>query len=167
VEQEERTGRGYDAASAVVWFVGISQGVVPLVVRTFFDRDGRFALPLLLPDPWWWLTCVAVVVGAAVGLVLIDVAKQRAAPAQPADAGSRSPEKSSADGWDALSGVVLLAGIYNGVVPFVVRLFSDGELLLAFPLRLPAPWWWLVSLGVLVLSAVLLEWIDRAKKRSA
>jgi hypothetical protein len=42
----------------------------------------------------------------------------------------------------------------------------DGDLFLAFPLRLPAPWWWLASLTVLVLTAVLLEWIDREKKRS-
>ena len=168
VEQEQRSGRGYDSASAFVWFVGISQGVVPLVVRSLFDRDGRFALPLLLPEPWWWLACIAVVVGAAVGLVLIDAAGQRRAPERPApeDAAARGQEKPGADGWDALSGVVLLAGIYNGLVPFVVRLFSDGELLLAFTLRLPAPWWWLASLAVLVLAAVLLEWIDRAKKRA-
>jgi hypothetical protein len=170
VGNEQRTGRGYDAASAVVWFIGISQGVVPLAVRSFFDRDGRFALPLLLPEPWWWLTCVAVIVGAAVGLVLIDAAKERQAPEEragpPEDGEAPASGKTGADGYDALSGVVLLAGIYNGLVPFVVRLFSDGELLLAFTLRLPAPWWWLASLAVLVLTAVLLMWIETAKERS-
>ena len=44
--------RGTDTASAVVWFVGISQGLVPLVVAGVFDRDGRLALPLRLPSPW-------------------------------------------------------------------------------------------------------------------
>ncbi|MBJ7453300.1 MAG: hypothetical protein JHC71_14640 [Blastococcus sp.] len=156
--------RGYDAASAVVWFVGISQGLVPLVVAGVFDRDGRFALPLLLPEPWWWITCLAVLVLAVVALLAIDHAKERGLPesrqAEP-DAGS-----SGAGGYDALSGLVLLVGIYNGLAPFVARLIFGGDLFLAFTLRLPAPWWWLASLGVVVLTVVLLEWIDRAKQRA-
>ena len=161
--------RGADAASAVVWFVGISQGVAPLVAHGVFHRDGRFALPLLLPDPWWWVACLAVL-GLAVGALLaIDAAKERAAPGPSpmgdAEADGES-DGSAAAGFDALSGLVLLAGIYNGLAPFVSRLVFDGELFLAFTLRLPSPWWWLASLAVVVLTIVLLDWIDRFKKRT-
>ena len=162
--------RGSDAASAVVWFVGISQGVVPLVVHGVFDREDRIALPLLLPDPWWWIASLAVLLLATAALIGIDAAKERATSpeaAAPAAGGDEEPEKSdAAAGYDALSGLVLLAGIYNGLAPFVSRLVFDGDLFLAFTLRLPSPWWWLASLGVVVLTVVLLEWIDRAKNRA-
>ena len=158
--------RGADAASAVVWFVGISQGVAPLVAHGVFHRDGRFALPLLLPDPWWWIACIAVLVLAVVALLGIDIAKERAVPA-PGDGAPVADEASDgAAGYDALSGLVLLVGIYNGLAPFVARLVFGGDLFLAFTLRLPSPWWWLTSLAVVVLTVVLLEWIDRAKKRA-
>lgn len=168
VEQQHSKGTGgYDAASAVAWFVGISQGLVPLVVAGVFGRDGRFALPLLLPPPWWWLASIAVVLLALAALVLIDTAKERAAPTRPARE-HEEPEKTSdvAAGFDALSGLVLLVGVYNGLAPFVSRLLFDGDLFLAFTLRLPAPWWWIASLAVLALTVVLLELVDRAKKRS-
>ena len=161
-----RSTRGADAASAVVWFVGISQGLVPLVVAGVFDRDSRFALPLLLPDPWRWIACLAVLVLAVVALLAIDNQTERAAP----DAGDGAPVadegSDGAAGYDALSGLVLLVGIYNGLAPFVARLVFGGDLFLAFTLRLPSPWWWLASLGVVVLTVVLLEWIDRAKQRA-
>jgi hypothetical protein len=172
VDRHPSSTKGYDAASAVVWAVGISQGLVPLVVHGVFDRDDRIALPLLLPGPWWWITCIAVILLAVVALLAIDSAKERATP-QPApgaaEAGDRpdaSAAESPASGFDALSGLVFLVGIYNGLAPFVARLVFDGDLFLAFTLRLPSPWWWLASLAVLVLAVVLLEWIDRAKKRA-
>lgn len=168
-QQQGKSTRGYDAASAFVWFAGISQGLVPLVVHGVFDRDGRFALPLLLPDPWWWIACLAVLVLAVVALIGIDAAKERATPGPPAPTADplEEPEKTEASaGYDALSGLVLLVGIYNGLAPFVSRLLFGGDLFLAFTLRLPAPWWWLASLAVLAVTVVLLEWIDRAKQRS-
>ena len=58
---------------------------------------------------------------------------------------------------------MFLVGIYNGVAPFVSRLLLDGDLLLALPLRLPSPWWWVASLAVIAATLVLLEAIDRAK----
>lgn len=173
--QQSRGTRGYAVASAVVWFVGISQGLVPLVVRALFDRDDRLALPLLLPDPWWWIACIAVLLLAAIALLVIETARERAAP-QPVHSAPEatgdgedrggSERSEAAAGFDALSGLVLLVGIYNGLAPFVARLVFDGDLFLAFPLRLPSPWWWLASLAVLVLTVVLLEGIDRAKKRT-
>ena len=158
--------RGSDAASAVVWFVGISQGLVPLVVAGVFDRDSRFALPLLLPGPWWWIACLAVLVLAVVALLAIDTAKERAAAGSGDAAPAAEEGADRAGGYDALSGLVLLVGIYNGLAPFVARLVFGGDLFLAFTLRLPSPWWWLTSLAVVVLTVVLLEWIDRAKKRA-
>ena len=67
--------------------------------------------------------------------------------------------------YDAIAAVVLLVGIYNGVAPFVARLVFDGNLLLALPLRLPAPWWWIASIAVVLTTVVLLSLIDQAKKR--
>lgn len=69
------------------------------------------------------------------------------------------------DACDALSGLVLLVGLYNGVAPFVARLLFDTDLLLALPLRLAAPWWWLTSLAVIAISFLLLTSIDNAKRR--
>ena len=67
-------------------------------------------------------------------------------------------------GYDALSGLVLLVGIYNGFAPFIARLVFDGNLLFALPLRLAAPWWWLTSLAVIVTTVILLAVIDNAKQ---
>jgi len=55
--------------------------------------------------------------------------------------------------------------VYNGIAPFIARLIFDGDLLLAFTLRLPAPWWWIASLAVVAAAVALLEAIDRAKQR--
>lgn len=71
-----------------------------------------------------------------------------------------------AQGYDAASAVVFLVGLYNGLAPFVSRLLFDGDLLLALPLRLGAPWWWITSLAVLVVTFVLLALIDQAKDRA-
>ena len=118
----------------------------------------------MLPAPWWWIACLAVLVLAVIALLVIDSAQELAAPA-PAEAGPVGGT-SGASGYDALSGLVLLIGIYNGLAPFVARLVFGGDLFLAFTLRLPSPWWWLASLGVVVLTVVLLEWIDRAEQRA-
>ncbi|MGY2066751.1 hypothetical protein [Blastococcus sp. SYSU DS0619] len=168
MEQEHGT-RGLDVASGLIWFVAISQGAVPLVVRGIFDRDGRFALTLLLPAPWWWISCVAVLALAAVALLLVEDAKERRRPepaAQPEDGAGAEAGKSAAEGYDALSAIVLLVGVYNGIAPFVARLVFGVDLFLAFTLRLPAPWWWIASLAVVVAAAVALGLIDRAKHRT-
>jgi hypothetical protein len=74
----------------------------------------------------------------------------------------------SAKDYDGLSAVVFLVGIYAGVVPFVVRLFSaDAQPLLALPLRLDGPWWWIASATAIVAAVALLEALDRAKRRAA
>jgi ABC-type microcin C transport system permease subunit YejE len=39
-----------------------------------------------------------------------------------------------------------------------------ADQLLAFPLRLSAPWWWITSLTVIAVAIVLLALIDHAKQ---
>jgi hypothetical protein len=176
---------GYDALLAVVAFGGLYQGAVPLVVRLLFDGDQRFAPALWLPAPWWWLACLGVVLVTLALLAVIDTVAGRRHPAAPtgepvileknqpgaADQGERpakgekAEKGSDADGYDLAMGLVLLAGIYNGVAPFVSRLVFDGDLVLAVTLRLPAPWWWLASLGALIAAFVLLIVLDQAKRR--
>ncbi len=67
-------------------------------------------------------------------------------------------------GYEALQSFVVIAGIYEGVVPFAGKWFGWRPFL-AFPLRLPNPAWWIVSAAVVVLSIALLEVLDRAKKQ--
>ncbi|MCP2272057.1 hypothetical protein [Actinokineospora diospyrosa] len=67
-------------------------------------------------------------------------------------------------GYDGLQAVVFLVGIYEGLLPFASKVF-DWDPFLAFPLRLPAPLWWIVAAAVVVICLVLLELLDRAKKR--
>ncbi|MGY2075649.1 MULTISPECIES: hypothetical protein [unclassified Blastococcus] len=149
--------------SWLVGFLTLYQGVVPLIVRPLFEADQRFAVALALPSPWWWLACVGIIV-LGVGLLAL---LHRGEEPPPAAAQPEEPrEETGTEGYDALSALVLLAGIYNGLAPFVSRLLFDGELFLAFTLRLPAPWWWIASLAVLVLTVVLLAAIDRAKERA-
>ena len=50
------------------------------------------------------------------------------------------------------------------MAPFISRLLFDGNLLLAFPLRLPAPWWWITSYAVIGVALALLTVIDNAKE---
>jgi hypothetical protein len=165
--EEQRDDGWKGAASKVVVVVALYQGAVPLVVRPAFDRDQRFAPALWLPSPWWWIACLAVVVVAA-GLVM---ALHAGDPAPAPDAGTddRPPQQDRADGWtegyDALSAVVFLVGLYNGVAPFVSRLVFDGDLFLAFTLRLRAPWWWIASVAVILVTGALLALIDEAKQR--
>ncbi|SFE29316.1 hypothetical protein SAMN05216574_10334 [Blastococcus tunisiensis] len=168
--------RRYDVASGIVTFLGLYQGAVPLVVRPVFGADQRFAPALWLPAPWWWIACLGVVAVAGALLAAIHRARERhVPPVRPVDGATVSPPESTADedpgadraaGYDALSGLVLLVGLYNGVAPFVARLVFGGDLLLAFTLRLPTPWWWIASLAVVVLTVVLLAVIDRGKERS-
>jgi hypothetical protein len=67
--------------------------------------------------------------------------------------------------YDALSGVVFLVGVYEGLVPIVAQLVfgDDAHLLLALPLRLSPPWVWIVSAAALVAAVVALAAIDNAK----
>lgn len=160
------------AAMGLVSFAGITQGVAPLVAHGVFDRSGRLALTLRLGAPWWWIASTAVVVVALVVLAVLDRARERTAPVEAGEGDSQlltvtdeASRASPPDGYDAVSGLVLLVGVYNGVAPFVARLVFDGNLLLALPLRLSAPWWWISSLVVIVVSVVLLALIDAAKER--
>ena len=158
--------------------VGLYQGAVPLIARGVFGGDQRFAPALWLPSPWWWITCVAIVAVAVAAVAAIDGArKQRFPDRSPvpdrADvAGVAMPDASSSPdlsscGYAALSGLVFLLSIYNGIAPFIARLVFDGDLLLALPLRLPSPWWWITSMAVIGVAMALLTAIDNAKQRRA
>ena len=170
--RERRNRQGYDVAIGVVTFLGLYQGAVPLVVRLLFDGDQRLAPALWLPAPWWWIACLAIVLSTVAVLAVIHDAKQRRFPTEsaPGSALAGMPETSTQNtdrtaAYDAASAVVFLVGIYNGVAPFVARLIFDGKLLLALPLRLPAPWWWITSVAVLITTVALLAVIDQAKQR--
>lgn len=147
----------------VVAFLGLYQGAVPLVVRGLFDRDQRFAPALWLSAPWWWIACLAVIVATLAILALLDPDDDDAAEVAGIDDAPAAADGTS--GYDVLSGLVLLIGVYNGVAPFVARLVFDGNLLFALPLRLAAPWWWVTSLAVIAVAVVLLAVIDAAKQR--
>ncbi|SDD46156.1 hypothetical protein [Actinokineospora iranica] len=69
-----------------------------------------------------------------------------------------------ARGYAGLQTVVFFVGLYEGVVPFVAKVF-DWEPFLAFPLRLPNPAWWIVSAAAILVSIVLLDLLERGKKR--
>jgi hypothetical protein len=159
------------AASRVVVALGLYQGAVPLVVRGAFGGDQRFAPALWLPSPWWWIACagiVALAVAAAAALEPDDEqpnGSDGATTTDRPDGSERQGPATPAAAYDALSAVVFLLGVYNGIAPFVARLVFDGDLLLAVTLRLPAPWWWITSLAVVAAAIALLEAIDRAKQR--
>jgi phosphatidylglycerophosphate synthase len=157
----------HDVASGIVIFLGMYQGAVPLAVRLIFDGDQRFAPALWLPSPWWWIACITIVLVAVALLAVLYTGKQRRSLApgrsQPSE-GTR--QNNGTAGYEAASAVVLLVGIYNGIAPFVVRLIFDGNQLLALPLRLGAPWWWITSVAVVIVTVVLLTLIDQAKQRS-
>lgn len=142
--------------------LGLYQGAVPLVVRWAFGGDQRFAPALWLPAPWWWIACLAVVAAATVSAAWLDPDSEDCGPTAVPD---RPDRAGSVAAYDALSAVVFLVGLYNGIGPFVARLLFDGDPLLAFTLRLPAPWWWLASLAVVVVAVVLLTVIDDVKQR--
>lgn len=162
------------AASGVVVVVGLYQGAVPLVVRGAFGGDQRFAPALWLPSPWWWIACACITAFALAAAAALDPDDEdQDEPDGPdgrdepdgLDRSERTDQTSTVAAYDALSAVVFLLGVYNGIAPFVARLVFDGDLLLAVTLRLPAPWWWIASLGVVAAAIALLEAIDRAKQR--
>jgi hypothetical protein len=72
--------RAYDTASAVVFLIGIYNGVAPFIARFVFGGNLLLALPMRLPSPWWWITSTAVIVAAFALLVMIDQAKERRRP---------------------------------------------------------------------------------------
>lgn len=168
-DTSDRSGPRLRTAAALVTLLGLYQGAVPLVARLAFGADQRFAPALWLPAPWWWIACVAIVVVTLVVLAAIDTSRAGHDPAPPTDPGAdEEDERSSpqAPVHDSLSGLVFLAGVYNGVAPFVARLVLDRDgLLLALPLRLPAPWWWITSLAVIAVAIALLAVIDHDKQR--
>lgn len=161
------------AASGVVVVLGLYQGAVPLVVRGAFGGDQRFAPALWLPAPWWWIACAGIAALAVAAAAVLESGEEpdRSEAVDRSERSERSEGTEPPDraapvaGYDALSAVVFLLGIYNGIAPFVARLVFDGDLLLAFTLRLPAPWWWIASLVVVAVAIALLEAIDRAKQR--
>jgi hypothetical protein len=157
-DQERRNRRAYGAAFGVVAFLGLYQGVVPLVVRLLFGRDQRFAPALRLPPPWWWIACLAIVAITGVALAMIHDARQQRF-------GGSTCAMNRTRAYDTASAVVFLLGIYNGVAPFIARFVFGGNLLLALPLRLPSPWWWVTSIAVIVAAFALLVVIDQAKER--
>lgn len=165
--------RWFDAAAAVVAVLGLHQGAVPLVVRGVFDGDQPLAPALALPSPWWWITRLAVVLVAVAALVAVHAAGERhvAPPAAASSAADDDPPaaddaRDDRDRWyDTASDLVLLVGVYNGLAPFVARLVLDSDLFLALPLRLPAPWWWVVSLAVLAVTVAALGALDAARRR--
>ncbi|MGH8775646.1 MAG: hypothetical protein ACRDWI_10865 [Jiangellaceae bacterium] len=163
---EGRSTRGYDVASGIVIFLGLYQGAVAFLVRLLFDGDQRFAPALWLPSPWWWIACMATVLVALALLAVIRTGKRRRIPDPGGSQPSARTKRSKGTGcYDAASAVVFLIGIYCGVAPFVVRLVLDGNQLLALPLRLRAPWWWIASIAVIIATIVLLAVIDQAKQR--
>jgi hypothetical protein len=148
--------------------LGLYQGAVPLVVRAAFGGDQRFAPALWLPSPWWWIACAGIVALALAAAAALEPDGERpdAAGGTGQAGGPERPDRAAPTaGYDALSAVVFLLGVYNGIAPFIARLIFDGDLLLAFTLRLPAPWWWIASLAVVAAAIALLEAIDRAKQR--
>jgi len=167
-----RNRRAYGAAVGIIVFLGLYQGVVPLIARLLFDRGQRLAPALWLPSPWWWIACLAVVAATGAALAIISNARQRRFPVRPDPAAApastpdgRTRDRNGTGAYDAAAALVFLIGIYNGVGPFLARFVFHGGLLLALPARLPAPWWWITSIAVIVVSFALLVAIDQAKQR--
>ena len=93
--------RAYDVALGVVVFVGLYQGLVPLVARSLFDADQRFAPALWLPSPWWWIACLAITSATLALLAVIAEARDRHFPAEqePVDASAATSEAGTGIGW--------------------------------------------------------------------
>lgn len=68
--------RDLDAASGLVFLVGVYNGVLPFGAR-LFDTTLFLALPTRLPAPWWWLASLAICVATAVTLWWLDQARSR------------------------------------------------------------------------------------------
>jgi hypothetical protein len=60
------------AARAILVFLGLYQGAVPLVVKLAFGRGQRFAPALWLAPPWWWIACIAVAAAAFALAATVD-----------------------------------------------------------------------------------------------
>lgn len=69
--------------------------------------------------------------------------------------------------FDALSTVVFLVGVAEGIVPFAAKLTDWWTPIFALPLYLDPPYWWIVSGLVAVIAVVALMFIERAKQRAA
>lgn len=149
---------------------------MPLVARAVWDRESRFAPAAALDPPWWWIACGAIALLAFAVVAVLDpggtddVAED--ADGDGTGAGAHGGEHDTGDAaafgtgaWDGVSAVIVLVGFYNGVAPFVAHLLLDGDLLLALPLRLGAPWWWMASLAVLAVCFAALVGIDQARDR--
>jgi hypothetical protein len=171
-----RSDAAYRAATGLVTFLGIYQGAVPLVTRGLFGADQRFAPALGLAAPWWWMACIAIVVVTLIAVAFIDATRERRLRADRVvyDDGDRigavnatetSNANPSGSGYDSLASLVLLIGLYNGVAPFLARWVFGGSWLFTLTLRLDSPWWWITSLTVIAVTAVLLALIERAKQR--
>ena len=68
--------------------------------------------------------------------------------------------------YDLMLFAVLIAGVWQGVVPLIFTATGTGYRGLAFPMLLPQPWSWIVAVLAIVVAVVLLAVIDRAKKRA-
>lgn len=164
---------------ALAWVflaIGLNQGIAPLVLRGLFDRSQRYTPALCLDAPAWWIACVAMTVACAAFAVLVhpngapvttpgDRAATRTDDPEdhPTDSAGSASRESVLDG---VAAVVFLAGLYNGIGPFVAKFVLDGGLLFALPARLASPWWWIVSIAVLAGTMAALVAIDKAKTRS-
>jgi hypothetical protein len=67
--------------------------------------------------------------------------------------------------YDLALFAVLFAGIWQGVMPLILIFIGAGFRGLAFPVLLPQPWSWIVSILAIVVAVVLLVVLDGAKKR--
>ncbi len=71
--------KSYDGLSAVVFLVGLHEGVMPFVAK-LWDGKPKLSLPTRLPSPAWWLVSASVIVVGFLLLWWIDSAKKRRFP---------------------------------------------------------------------------------------
>ena len=67
--------------------------------------------------------------------------------------------------YDRLSGLVLVLGLMEGLRPLIGLMIGGHGGFLSLATYLSGPARWLTSIGFVALTAVLLVWIDTAKKR--
>ncbi|AHH93870.1 hypothetical protein GCM10010174_90750 [Kutzneria viridogrisea] len=68
--------------------------------------------------------------------------------------------------YDLLMTGCVLVGVHEGVVPIVMQLCGWGFHALAFPVLLPTPWMWTVSVLAILAAFAGLWYLDEAKKRA-